>query len=46
MIEKKQRGGWITKPFEEKKVMVYTHVKRKYHTEAMRAVRELCKQWR
>ena len=32
--------------FEEKKVMVYGTVKRKYHLQAQKAVQELIQQWR
>lgn len=42
----KRKGGWTTKPFLEQKVMVYHTVKRKYHRQAMEAIKELCKQWR
>jgi hypothetical protein len=33
-------------PFLEQKVLVFHTVNRKHYNEAMKAIRELCKQWR
>lgn len=42
----RKKGGWTPKPLEEKKVMVFYTVKQKHFPVAIKAVRELCKQWR
>jgi hypothetical protein len=35
-----------SKPFLEQKVLVFHTVNRKHYNEAMKAIKELCKQWR
>ncbi len=40
------RGGWKPKPMEERRVQIFSSVKRKHFKEADQAVKELLKQWR
>jgi hypothetical protein len=44
--KRKPKGGSVAVPFLEKKIMVYSTVKRKYHKEAMIAIKQLCAKWR
>jgi len=42
----KKRGHRRKTPFLEQKVLVFHTVNRKHYAEAMKAIKELCKQWR